>query len=142
MQSKSFAKPILIVFGALVAIGVACWIYQLATGLAVTGMSNINSWGLYICLFMLFVDLSAGGLIVASSAHVFGIESFKSVAKPAVICSTACICVAGMFVLVDLGGIARAWYTAIMAPIFVASALASSLCKSFADLSPSVLFVD
>jgi len=109
MQSKSFAKPILIVFGVLVAIGVACWIYQLATGLAVTGMSNINSWGLYICLFMLFVGLSAGGLIVASSAHVFGIESFKSVAKPAVICSTACICVAGMFVLVDLGGIARVW---------------------------------
>ena len=103
MNSKTFSKPVLGVFAALAAVGVACWIFQLANGLAVTGMSNANSWGLYICTFMLFVGLSAGGLIVASSAHVLGIESFKSVAKPAVICSTACICVAGMLVLVDAG---------------------------------------
>ena len=109
MQSKTFAKPVLGLFGVLALVGIGCWIFQLMNGLAVTGMSNINSWGLYICLFMLFVGLSAGGLIVASSAHVFGIEKFKRVAKPAVICSTACICVAGMFVLVDLGGIARVW---------------------------------
>ena len=109
MQTKAFSKPALGVFAALAVIGIACWIFQLLNGLAVTGMSNANSWGLYICAFMLFVGLSAGGLIVASSAHVFGIESFKSVAKPAVICSTACICVAGMLVLVDLGGIARVW---------------------------------
>ncbi len=109
MQSKGFSKIALGAFGVLAIIGVACWIFQLMNGLAVTGMSNANSWGLYICTFMLFVGLSAGGLIVASSAHVFGIESFKSVAKPAVICSTACICVAGMLVLVDLGGIVRVW---------------------------------
>ncbi len=109
MQSKTFGKPALGVFAALALVGIVCWIFQLMNGLAVTGMSNANSWGLYICMFMLFVGLSAGGLIVASSAHVFGIESFKSVAKPAVICSTACICVAGMLVLVDLGGIARVW---------------------------------
>lgn len=109
MNSKTFSKPVLGVFAVLAIIGIACWIFQLMNGLAVTGMSNANSWGLYICTFMLFVGLSAGGLIVASSAHVFGIESFKSVAKPAVICSTACICVAGMLVLVDLGGIARVW---------------------------------
>ena len=109
MQSKGFSKVALGVFAALVLVGVGCWIYQLASGLAVTGMSNANSWGAYICVFMLFVGLSAGGLIVASSAHVFGIERFKKVAKPAVICSTACICVAGMLVLVDLGGIQRVW---------------------------------
>ncbi|WP_165252134.1 NrfD/PsrC family molybdoenzyme membrane anchor subunit [Adlercreutzia sp. ZJ304] len=109
MQTNTFKKPVLGVFGVLAVIGVACWIYQLANGLAVTGMSNANSWGLYICMFMLFVGLSAGGLIVASSAHVFGIDKFKTVAKPAVICSTACICVAGMLVLVDLGGIAKVW---------------------------------
>ena len=109
MQSKGFSKPALGVFAALAAVGVCCWVFQLVGGLGVTGMSNVNSWGAYICMFMLFVGLSAGGLIVASSAHVFGIESFKSVAKPAVICSITCICVAGMLVLVDLGGIQRVW---------------------------------
>lgn len=109
MTFSSKAKAALGVLGALVVIGVGTWIYQLVNGLGVTGMSNINSWGLYICMFMLFVGLSAGGLIVASSAHVFGIEKFKAVAKPAVICSTVCICIAGMLVLVDLGGIQRVW---------------------------------
>lgn len=111
LQSKSNIVPtsVLVALGALAAAGIGCWIYQLACGLAVTGMSNATSWGLYITSFMFFVGLSAGGLIVASSAHVFNIERFKGIALPAVICSTVCICCAGMFVLIDLGGIQRVW---------------------------------
>lgn len=97
------------ILGALTLAGVAAWIYQLANGLGVTGMSNGVSWGLYITCFMFFVGLSAGGLIVASSASVFHIKEYKKVALPAVICSTVCICLAGMFVLIDLGGIQRVW---------------------------------
>ena len=97
------------VLGALTAAGVAAWIYQLAGGLGVTGMSNGTSWGLYITMFMFFVGLSAGGLIVASSASVFHVAQYKKVALPAVILSTVCICCAGMFVLIDLGGIQRVW---------------------------------
>ena len=65
------------VLGALTAAGVAAWIYQLAGGLGVTGMSNGTSWGLYITMFMFFVGLSAGGLIVASSASVFHVGSTR-----------------------------------------------------------------
>lgn len=108
-MSALFKKPAFIVLAVLALVGVGCWIYQLISGLAITGMSNANSWGLYITLFMLFVGLSAGGLIVASSASVFHIKRFKAVAMPAVILSTACICVAGMFVLVDLGSIQKIW---------------------------------
>lgn len=97
------------VLGLLVIIGFICWIFQQVNGLSVTGMNNSTSWGLYIAMFMLFVGLSAGGLIVASSAHVFNIESFKKIAIPAVICSTVSICCAGAFILIDLGGISRIW---------------------------------
>ena len=97
------------VLGALVVAGVAAWIYQLANGLGVTGMSDGVSWGLYIACFMFFVGLSAGGLIVASSASVFHIAEYKKVALPAIICSTVCICCAGMFVLIDMGDIQRVW---------------------------------
>ena len=97
------------VLGALTLAGVAAWIYQLTQGLGVTGMNNGTSWGLYITCFMFFVGLSAGGLIVASSASVFHVVDYKKVALPAVILSTVCICVAGMFVLIDLGGIQRVW---------------------------------
>ncbi len=94
---------------ALMVIGFCAYVFQLTQSLCVTGMSNGVSWGLYITCFMFFVGLSAGGLIVASSAHVFHIESFKRVAMPAVITSTVCICCAGAFILIDLGGIQRIW---------------------------------
>lgn len=99
----------MIACAALTAIGVGCWLYQLVAGLQITGLSNTNTWGSYIIMFMLFVGLSAGGLIVASSAHVFNIKAFKKVALPAVIVSTVSICLAGLFILIDLGGIVRVW---------------------------------
>ena len=109
MQTSAKFKAAAGVLAALTVAGVAAWIYQLANGLGVTGMSNGTSWGLYITCFMFFVGLSAGGLIVASSASVFHVKEYKKVALPAVILSTVCICVAGMFVLIDLGGIQRVW---------------------------------
>lgn len=107
--SDLFKKPAVVVLCVLALAGVGAWVYQLMNGLGVTGMSNGTSWGACITMFMLFVGLSAGGLIVASSAGVFHIEKFKAVAPPAVILSTVCICVAGMFVLIDLGGVQRVW---------------------------------
>ena len=87
MQTSTKAKAAMGVLGTLTIAGVAAWIYQLANGLGVTGMSNGTSWGLYITMFMFFVGLSAGGLIVASSASVFHVADYKKVALPAVILS-------------------------------------------------------
>ena len=102
-------KALTAILAVIAVAGIGCWIYQLMNGLTVTGMSNGTSWGTYITCFMFFVGLSAGGLIVASSASVFHIEKYKAVAMPAIILSTVCICLAGMFVLIDLGGIQRVW---------------------------------
>ena len=44
-------------------------------GLAATNMRNPMMWGLYITLFMYFVGLSAGGLIVASAGRLFGADA-------------------------------------------------------------------
>ena len=110
METTAKKLNVGIIVAAIIAVaGVCVWIYQLANGLGITGMSNGNSWGLYITCFMFFVGLSAGGLIVASSASVFHITEYKKVALPAVILSLVCIVVAAIFVLVDLGGIQRIW---------------------------------
>ena len=42
----------------------ALWCVQLSGGMVQTGMRNLDSWGFYITLFMFFVGLSAGGLII------------------------------------------------------------------------------
>lgn len=110
MRNSSSAFKITCIACAVVALaGLGCWIMQLLNGLSVTGMSDGTSWGLYITNFMFFVGLSAGGLIVASSASIFHIEKYKQVALPAVILSTVCICCAAIFIMVDLGGIAKIW---------------------------------
>lgn len=106
------------ILGFLTLMGLGAWVYQLVNGLGVTAMNNVVSWGLYIIMFMFLVGLSAGGLIVSSSATVFDIPAYKVVAKPAIILSTVCITVAGVFIMVDLGGGVFRVYNLLIHPQF------------------------
>ncbi|MBQ9953880.1 MAG: polysulfide reductase, partial [Eggerthellaceae bacterium] len=45
----------IIVSAALVVAGIALWVMQLSGGMVQTGMRNLDSWGLYITMFMFFV---------------------------------------------------------------------------------------
>jgi len=103
MQNKDGFSLWISVLAVLAVAALGAFIYQFSEGLVVTGMNNLNSWGLYIIGFMFLVGLSAGGLIVSSSATVFNIPSFKAVAKPAVLLSAVCIILAGMMIIIDLG---------------------------------------
>ncbi len=109
MQSSSKTKGLMVALAVLTIVGVIAWIGQLVVGLGVTGMSNIASWGMYIAMFMFFVGLSAGAMIVASSAHVFNVEWLKGLTLPALIVALVCICAGGLAILIDLGGLPRVW---------------------------------
>ena len=78
----------------LMAWGLAAWIYELHYGLAATGMRDVVSWGMYIFTFAFFIGLSAGGLIMASSAEVFGIKALKPLSRLGVLSAAACVTVA------------------------------------------------
>lgn len=95
------------VLAAIVALGLGAYVYQLVGGLGVTGMSNGTSWGLYIASFMFLEGLGAGALAVASAATVFRVSAWRAAVPPAVLAALVCMCLAGVLVLVDLGGIAR-----------------------------------
>ncbi|MFA4965306.1 MAG: NrfD/PsrC family molybdoenzyme membrane anchor subunit [Thermoleophilia bacterium] len=100
----------LALLAAGLATGLGAWVYQLANGLAVTNMRNPMMWGLYITLFMYFVGLSAGGLIVASAGRLFGAARLKPVVRLAVLEATVAVMVAGLFLLPDIGRPDRAWH--------------------------------
>ncbi len=85
------------------ALGLAAWIYELHYGLATTGMRDVVSWGMYIFTFAFFIGLSAGGLIMASSAEVFGIKDLKPLSRLGVLSAAACVTVAAIMILPDLG---------------------------------------
>lgn len=89
--------------GVLVVAGLVAWGYQLSTGLVATGMNNVFSWGLYIMMFVLFVGLSAGGLIISSAPKFFHSHRYEGFARLGVLVSLACITVAGLLILPDIG---------------------------------------
>jgi len=95
--------------GVLVLWGLAAWIYQLTQGLIATGMRDVVSWGLYIFTFAFFVGLSAGGLIMASASEVFGVKSLRPLARLGVLTAAACVLVAAMTIIPDLGNPQRVW---------------------------------
>jgi molybdopterin-containing oxidoreductase family membrane subunit len=110
-KAHSRAQLVAIVVAAVVAVGgIALWMFQLSAGMVNTNMRNLDSWGIYIVFFMLFVGLSAGGLIISSVPKVFGTKGFGPVSKVAVWTSICCTVLAVGFVVVDLGGPARVWH--------------------------------
>ena len=97
------------VAAVVAAAGVALWGVQLSGGLVQTGMRNLDSWGLYITMFMFLVGLSAGGLIISSVPRAFGMKGFGGISKVAVWTSICCTMLAIGFVVVDLGQPLRLW---------------------------------
>ncbi|WP_165062464.1 NrfD/PsrC family molybdoenzyme membrane anchor subunit, partial [Adlercreutzia sp. ZJ154] len=111
----------ILVCAILAVAGIVLWGIQLTGGMVQTSMRNLDSWGLYITMFMFFVGLSAGGLIISSVPKAFGIQGFGAISKIAVFSSIACTIAAIGFVVVDLGQPARLW------ELFAYSNLASPL---------------
>ena len=101
---------IAIALSAIITVaGLALWVFQLTGGMVNTNMRNLDSWGLYITMFMFLVGLSAGGLIISSAPRVFGVEGFGGISKIAVWTSICCTVLAIGFVVVDLGQPLRLW---------------------------------
>jgi molybdopterin-containing oxidoreductase family membrane subunit len=99
-------------YGLLVGgmvVGLGCFVYQWVNGLAVTGLSNTISWGMYIITFMFLVGISAGGLIVAAGAELVGSERFASLQRLAVLLSGTAILAAALSILPDLGRPQMVW---------------------------------
>lgn len=99
----------IIACAAVMVVGIAGWVVQLTGGMSQTGMRNLDSWGLYLTCFMFFVGLSAGGLIISSIPHAFGMKGFGPISKIAIWSSICCVVAAIGFVVVDLGGPWRLW---------------------------------
>lgn len=94
---------------AVFAYGVWAWTHQMSEGLALTGMRDVVTWGLYVTFFMFFVGLSAGGLIVASAASIFGVERLKPLSRLAIWVSFVCVALAAFFIVPDIGRPDRIW---------------------------------
>ncbi len=76
---------------------------QLTVGLAVTGLNRPAYWGLYVVNFVFFIGLSAGGIIIASLVHGFGLQEFRPLARLAEFWAISCLLLAICFIMLDVG---------------------------------------
>jgi Ni/Fe-hydrogenase subunit HybB-like protein len=91
---------------------VGAWAYsvQLSDGLAVTGMHDSVSWGLYISNFAFLVGVAAAAVILVLPTYVFGDVDFKRAVLIGEAVAVAAVTMAIAFVVVDVGGPARLWH--------------------------------
>ena len=79
-------------------------------GLAVTGMHDHVSWGLYISSFTFLVGVAAAAVILVMPTYVLHDHDFKSAVLFGEGIAVAALVTAIGFVVVDVGGPARLWH--------------------------------
>ncbi len=92
---------------ALIAAGLAAYLEQWNTGLAVTGLSRDVSWGLYIANFTFFVGVAASAVMLVIPYYLHNAREFRRILILGEFMAVAACIVAISFILVDLGQPAR-----------------------------------
>lgn len=101
---------------AVLAAGLYATVLRFAQGLgAATHLSDEFPWGLWIGFDVLVgVGLAAGGFVVAATVHVFRIERYESIARPAVLTAFLGYILVIVGLLFDLGLPYRIWHPLVM----------------------------
>lgn len=84
--------------GVFFLLGLVSWVVFLMNGASVMAQRDGSPWGLWFTDYMYYVGLSAGGLVVYASVHLFGAEQFRPLSRLAVL-------QAGVLVLMALLGV-------------------------------------
>lgn len=95
---------------AIALVGANAWANQVAHGMALTGMSDHVSWGLYIANFTFVVGLAAGGVMMVIPAYLYRDHDMHDVVIVGELLAIAALVMALLFVVVDLGRPDRFWH--------------------------------
>lgn len=85
-----------------VVLGVTAWGVALTHGGAVMAMRDNYPWGLWFTNYMYYVGLSAGGLVVYASVHLFGAEQFRPLSRLAVLQAGVLVMMALLGIITDM----------------------------------------
>ncbi len=91
-------------------VGLGAWVYQLKTGLGVTGMRDPVSWGLYIANFTFLVGVAAAAVLLVIPAYIYKWGPIKEIVLLGELLAVAAISMCLMFVTFDLGHPERFWH--------------------------------
>ncbi len=93
-------------------IGSGLWAYyhQLREGLAVTGMTDQVSWGLYISNFTFLVGVAAAAVLLIIPAYIYNFGPIKEITILGEILAVCALIMCILFVTLDLGRPERVWH--------------------------------
>ena len=102
---KGSTRYYLWLLSLLVFIGVAgvAYIFQLQTGLGVTGMSRDVSWGLYISQFTYFVGVAASAVMLVLPAYFHHYKKFKRMIIFGEFMAISAVVMCMLFIVADMG---------------------------------------
>ncbi len=83
--------------------GVFAWIHQVREGLAVTGLNDHVSWGLYITNFVFFIGISHAGTLVSAILRLTHAEWRRPITRLAEMITVVALVIGASMVLVDMG---------------------------------------
>ena len=88
---------------AVVATGVAAYIWQLQQGLRVTGMRDYVSWGLYMTNFVFFIGISHAGTLISAILRVTNAGWRRPITRMAEAITVFALMVGAPMVIIDMG---------------------------------------
>lgn len=98
------------------ALGLYATIVRFGVGLgAATNLSDEFPWGLWIGFDVLVgVGLAAGGFVIAATVHIFNLEKYEPIARPAILTAFLGYLLVVVALMFDLGLPYRIWHPLIM----------------------------
>jgi molybdopterin-containing oxidoreductase family membrane subunit len=95
---------------ALVVAGLVAYIHQLQDGLAVTGMRDTVTWGMYISNFVFFSGLSMAGTFISAILRLTGAEWRRPLTRFSELTTVAALSMCALMPAVDMGRPDRLWH--------------------------------
>jgi len=96
--------------GLLLAIGLTCGILIFWRGLAITNLTDLVPWGLWITIDLSSIALSAGAFSLCAAVYLAGLKRYEPVARTATFIGLIGYSMAMLSLMLDIGRPDRFWH--------------------------------
>jgi molybdopterin-containing oxidoreductase family membrane subunit len=86
--------------------GIFVWVYQIKTGLGVTGLNNPVGWGVYIATFVFWIGIAHSGTLISAILFLFRCHWRNPIYRTAEAMTVFALLTAGLYPIIHLG---RPW---------------------------------
>lgn len=103
--------------GLICLVGIGSRISQSSLETAAGNTSDYVPWGLYIVMYLFFVGIGVGALMLSAVTIALDVQALKVMVRPGLILTLTSLATAGLFIVADLGRPKLVWLMIINANI-------------------------